>query len=93
MDTSALLVGLEDYHDSLNKHLAELRAEYEQLENSWHRFNHVYGGDAAEQFRANWARTAENFQTYIERTTKIRKMLEDRIEELRSANRVEEILG
>jgi len=92
-DTKVLLAGLEKYHESLNRHLADLTAEYQQLEGSWRRFSSVYQGTAADQFRANWMRTVTNFQEYITQTGKISKMLEDRIEKLRIVNRTEGVLG
>lgn len=92
VDTRALLAGLEQYHDSLNKHLADLKSKYQEVENSWHRFSGVYEGDAADQFRANWLRTEANFQEYIEQTQKISKMLDERIRELRKVNQTEGIL-
>lgn len=91
-DTRALLAGLEQYHESLNRHLADLKSEYQEVEGCWHRFSEVYEGDAADQFRANWMRTVANFQEYIVQTEKISRMLEERIKELRIANQTEGML-
>jgi uncharacterized protein YukE len=91
-NATALLTGLEQYNDSLKRHLADLDSKYSEVENSWHRFSEVYEGDAADQFRANWLRTVANFQEYIKQTQKISKMLDERIETLRIANQPEGIL-
>ena len=87
-DTKKLLLGLKEYSDSLEKHLASLRAEYEQLENSWKLFNSVAEGDYAEQFRGGWLRTANNFQEYINYSYKIQEMLKDRIADLELVNQI-----
>jgi uncharacterized protein YukE len=91
-NATALLAGLKQYHNSLDRHLADLNSKHQELENSWHRFSEVYEGDAANQFRANWLRTEANFNEYIEQTQKISKMLDERIKELEIANKPEGIL-
>lgn len=88
-DSRILLAGLEEYRRVLGVHLSKLKAEYQQLDNTWHRFSAVYEGDAADQFRAGWIRTTQRFQEYIEQTQKISAMLDERIDYLRATNRTE----
>jgi uncharacterized protein YukE len=88
-DMRVLLAGLEEYHRVLGKHLSKLMGEYQQLDAQWRRFSAVYEGDAADQFREGWMRTANRFQEYIEQTQKISALLDERIEDLRQANRTE----
>lgn len=88
-DTRLLLQGLEEYHASLNRHIIELRTEYQQLEARWYAFSAEYEGESADQFRAGWERTAERFREYIERTSNIAAVLSERIEHLRAVNQAE----
>lgn len=60
-----------------------LNQEYGPLLNIGENFIGSYSGDAAEQFRAGWGRTKSRFQQYIDETSKISAMLEERIEALR----------
>lgn len=91
-DTRALLSGLEDYLASMNRHIEAVRSEYAHLENMWRRFAQVYEGEAADQFKEGWARTAHRFRDYLDHTEKIRMVLEGRIHALREANRRESLL-
>jgi hypothetical protein len=88
-DSRLLLAGLEEYRRALELHSAQLRAEYDHLDNAWRNFSSVYEGDAADQFRAGWTRTAQLFQEYIHQTGIIAGILDERIEHLRQANRTE----
>ena len=92
-DSRALHSGLVNYHQALKEHLLDLTVEYQTLENMWHRFNNVYEGDAAEQFRSNWIRTVVIFQEYISQTERISVLLEERINALGDAERTEGFLG
>jgi uncharacterized protein YukE len=93
VDTRALLTGLEDYLASLNRHIEDLRAEYAHLEMMWRRFASVYDGEAADQFKEGWARTAQRFRDYIDQTDGIKVVLEGRIEALREVNRRDSVLS
>ena len=88
-DSRILLAGLREYHVSLERHLAQLRTEFDSLQNRWYAFSTVYEGDAADQFRAGWLRTVSRFQEYINQTQQISSILEKRIERLEEANRTE----
>ena len=88
-DSRVLLNGLEEYHRVLGKHIASLSSEYQQLNNNWQQFSSVYEGDAANQFREGWIRTSQRFQEYIAQTQRISAMLDERIEQLREANKTE----
>ena len=88
-DSRILLAGLEEYRRALGLHLSQLQAEYDHLDNTWRQFSSVYEGDAADQFRAGWMRTAQRFQEYIRQTGMIAGILDERIEHLRETNRTE----
>src|SRR2546423_1079404 len=74
-DTRVLLRGLEDYSDTLRRHLAELRAHFEALSAAWQRFSSVYEGDAADEFRDHWGITTRRFREYIDNTERIDRIL------------------
>jgi len=88
-DTRILLAGLEEYRKVLGRHLSNLTAEFQHLDNTWRQFSGVYEGNAADQFRAGWVRTSQRFQEYIEQTQTISGLLDERIEQLRQADRPE----
>ena len=92
-DSRALYNGLVNYRQTLEKHLADVTSEYEELGNMWSRFSSVYEGDAADQFRQNWMRTTSVFQEYITQTAAINRLLEERITALGEADRPEGMLG
>lgn len=88
-DSRILLAGLEEYHSVLGQHLSKLEVEFQQLVNTWRRFDAVSEGDYAEQFRAGWARTTQRFQEYLEQTHEISAVLDERIEYLRKVNQTD----
>lgn len=88
-DTRVLLDALEEYHASLQRHMIELRTEFDRLENRWHAFSYFYEGDAANQFRSHWGGTVDRFREYQDRTDALNRVLEARIEALRRVNQTE----
>ena len=86
-DTRALLQGLRDYRDSVIKHTQHLQDGYDNLTREWQRFDVVYEGDAAQEFKGLWMRTSGNFQEYLERTQRIVRVLDERIALLQAAER------
>lgn len=88
-DSRILLAGLEEYYRVLERHLAQLAADFQQLDTSWRQFNAVSEGDYAEQFRAGWIRTSDRFQEYLEQTQKISEVLDERVDHLRNLNKTE----
>lgn len=88
-DSRILLKGLEDYAGVLDWHSSMLNIQFNDLDSHWRTFSSVYDGEAADQFRAHWARTTQNFQEYIQQTERIRGLLRERIEALREADRAE----
>lgn len=89
VDSRVLLNGLQDYYSSLERHLASLRSDYQQLENQWRSFNGVAEGNYADQFRSGWMRTQAQFQEYINQSEKIKALLIERIEDLSQLDRQE----
>lgn len=92
-DTHALLIGLEEYSRTLYRHVSELRDHFNTLSREWSAFSDHYQGEAANQFRDHWLNTTRRFQEYIEGTEAINRLLEERIEHLRAADRRESVLG
>jgi uncharacterized protein YukE len=88
-DARVLLQGLEEYYRALARHSIYLKLEYNHLDARWQQFSSIYEGDAADQFRAGWSRTHQNFSEYMEQTERISKVLEERIEALREADKTE----
>lgn len=78
-----------EYRSSLESHLSQLRDEYQQLEHRWHSFSSVYEGNAADQFKDGWARTTSRFREYIDRSSSIIRILDERIQYLQDADRQE----
>lgn len=89
-DTRVLLKGLEEYSRALEQHSMLLKLEYNSLDVRWQMFSRVYEGDSADQFRAGWLRTSQNFQDYMNQTEQIKRILDERIEALREANKTED---
>jgi len=88
-DTRRLLAGLQEYRNSLEKHIAQLTSEYYQLEKRWRAFNAVSEGDYATQFRLGWTQTDARFKAYINQSQKIKALLNERITDLENVNRIE----
>jgi uncharacterized protein YukE len=88
-NATVLLAGLEEYHKRLTRHIAQMEQEYQQLERRWQSFSAVYEGNAAEQFRAGWRRTAEGFRGYVDEGRGILRVLDERIDSLRQVDRTE----
>lgn len=88
-DSTILLRGLEEYSRVLEYHSLMLKTEFDHVDSRWQGFSSVYEGEAADQFRAGWMRTTQNFQEYIEQTERIRLLLRERIDALRDADRAE----
>ncbi len=90
-DTTRLLLGLQEYHTSLQRHLQTMTQAHAVLAQRWGAFSEVYEGSAAEQFRRNWLRTEHHFQTYIAASHKMSKLLEERIASLTLVDRPGEL--
>jgi len=88
-DTRRLLAGLQEYQKSLEKHIAQLTSEYNQLENRWRAFNAASEGDYAAQFRSGWMQADARFKAYINQSQKIKSLLNERIVALEDLNRQE----
>jgi len=85
IDQSRLLLGLEDYERSGQRHVALVNEEFKRLQERWRALDEVYGGRAAEEFRHVWEGVSSAMDAYSEATQSILRMLHDRIEHLRQA--------
>ena len=83
MNSEALLRGLIEYQDSLQKHLAELRTDYAEMKKRTLTCSKAYEGGDAEDFWSRWDRTDQMFIDYELEVSKIIPMLEQRIQSLR----------
>lgn len=86
LDVEKLGQGLDDYHASLEKHLGELAADFNVLQEFFHRLASNYGGSTAEQFKIAWGRTAEWFDGYMTEGRELSQFLEERINALKEQN-------
>jgi len=92
-NSKALLEGLIEYHEQLNLHIAQLQQEYGELETRWGSLDHIFTGDAADQFRGRWQDTVKNFHEYLDRAQQTSKVLEKRIIYLTDYVRPSDALG
>jgi uncharacterized protein YukE len=83
LDIDKLRDGLLNYNQSLNKHLQKLRDDYDALMSFYLRLNQEYEGQAAEEFKNSWDKTAKWFEEYIANASNLSKTLEERIESLK----------
>jgi uncharacterized protein YukE len=86
-DMTALLAGLEDYHESLVRHIDQVRQDFIRVENAWACLDECFAGQAADEFRAVWEAASQRFREYVDRTADIQTILSHRIESLREADR------
>jgi hypothetical protein len=87
MDTRALLAGLEAYRDSLDRHVASLHLDFDEVGRAWLNLDECFAGSSADEFRPIWEGTAQQFRDYVDHTSGILRILGDRIESLREADR------
>jgi uncharacterized protein YukE len=88
-----LIAGLEDYLEGLRKHRKVLQSVRESTGRKYRALNAVWGGKAARSLHAQWSRTGAWFEDYLTRTNRLAKLLEERIEALRKANKEEFGMG
>ena len=74
--------GLNQYNDSLKKHLNLLQSDFDMLMNYYYQLSYEYEGRAAEQFKISWERTSTWFESYIENSQQLSTMLQERIDKL-----------
>ena len=83
LDVDHLRSGLDDYRRELARQREQLRQRFSDVHHSFESLFAAYGGQMAEELHHHWARTAEWFESYIERTNKLDRFLEARINELK----------
>jgi hypothetical protein len=81
-NSKILLNSLTEYKSSLERHCNSLEVEFKTLEKCWDSFKRSAEGDYIRQFSANWRKTQNQFNEYINRSKNILKLLDDRIENL-----------
>jgi uncharacterized protein YukE len=86
-DTRALLAGLEAYQQSVERHVTSLHQQFEGVSRCWAVLNECFAGNAADEFRPIWENTSQRFREYVEHTTAIVRVLGERVEGLREADR------
>lgn len=85
INVDQLKSGLQDYNQSLDSHINRLREDFESLMDGYYSLKQEYEGQAAEEFKYSWERTASWFEEYIDNAINLSQMLEDRIESLSKA--------
>ncbi len=83
LDVDQLRRGLEDYRSTLERQRKDLQSKYQELQRNFNALFNVYGGNAAEEFRQRWARTANWFEEYLNKSAALDQFLTERIEQLR----------
>jgi len=86
-DMRTLLVGLTDYRDSLLRHVKSLESDFDDVRRVWIGLDDCFAGNAADEFRPIWQTADDRFKEYVERTTEILGVLNQRIESLEEADR------
>lgn len=87
-DMRVLLAGLEAYHQCVQRHVTMVRDEFEEVSRYWAALDECFAGNAADEFRPIWENTSQRFREYVEHTAAIQRVLSERIESLREADRV-----
>ena len=62
---------------------------FQTLQTSLSKLSAVYEGVGAREFQSHWKRTGADFKEYISGAQGIQRILEERIERLREADRAE----
>ena len=81
-DQSNLLLDLQEYRAALAKHLNQFQGSLPELNKRWYALNSVYEGDAAEEFKSNWKRTAEWLQNHVHEVENMLVVLDEHIQAL-----------
>jgi len=81
-DPGLLKNGLKNYSESLAYHQRELQEDFRDLSQHFALVNQAYEGVAAEAFKNSWMATAHWFEDYIDQTTLLIALLEERISAL-----------
>lgn len=76
--------GLNQYNDSLQRHLNLLKEDFDSLKNIYAQFANEYEGQAAEQFKASWESTATWFESYMDLSEQLSHTLEQRVDKLKN---------
>jgi len=82
LNVDKLREGLNDYNNSLNNHLNQLRNDFNSLMNFFMQFAKEYEGQAADDFKNQWERTARWFEEYMNDSSNLSQTLEERIQYL-----------
>ena len=84
-----LLRGLERYEKELERHNRVVSEAFQTLQTSLSKLTAVYEGVGAREFQAHWIRTGTDFKEYISGAQSIQRVLTERIDRLREADRAE----
>ncbi len=88
-DVTRLLNGLVRYESELVRHNAKVKEEFARLQKALGRLGAHYEGVAARDFKAHFARTQRGLNEYVTGSESIRRVLLERIEHIRAADRPE----
>lgn len=93
LDARALIAGLSEYAAALERQVEATRSRFNEVERVWRLLSECYAGTAADEFRPGWEATEARFREYVERTTLLRRVLQDRLDDLRAADRATGRIG
>ncbi len=87
IDPTQLQKRLEELHSRLGKFDRELKENFSMLDNSWHRLDRAWDGQAYDQFNGSWQKSRRLMETYIELSKKYEAFLVERIAALKQLER------
>lgn len=86
-DVTELVERLTSYSDSLGRHIALIQQAFDRMQQSFAHLKGVWHGEAAENFYADFAQTVARTERMLETGRRIKMLLDDRLEYLRTADR------
>jgi hypothetical protein len=86
-DMRLLLEGLTVYHETLTRNLGVVDESFKELQQAWNALDEHFQGKAADEFRPMLTQSFWTFQTFEGAAVLVLKLLEQRIEHLKEADR------
>ncbi len=86
-DPAELANAIDEYRNALSRHLVSTRDYFENVDRAWAGLSDCYAGLGAEEFRPVWEETARRFRDYLDQSTQLANILEEKSGQLRQADR------
>jgi uncharacterized protein YukE len=74
---------MQELHEALRKFDSHLHDNFQRLDNSWHRLDKAWDGQAYQEFNGSWDKSRRTMLQYIELSKKYETFLQKLIETLR----------